>query len=122
MNRRRRYQPGTPKRAAIYARSAKLWPLRETEALEELVDQSAAYCLEHGYPVPHDQWLASGQARGAESDRPALARLLEAIRQGSVAVVVVSVLDRLAREDPAQSATLSEGFRATEVSITTTGS
>ena len=55
--------------------------------------------------------LASVQAGSADSDRPALARLLEAIRQGSVAVVVVSGLDRLAREDPAQSALLSRGVQ-----------
>jgi hypothetical protein len=34
---------------------------------------------------------------------------------------MVSVLDRLAREDPAQSAMLIEEFRATGVSVTTTG-
>jgi DNA invertase Pin-like site-specific DNA recombinase len=121
MNRRRRYQPGTLKRAAIYARSTKLRPLRETGALQDQVDQSATFCLEHGYLVPPNQRLASVQAGRAESDRPALARLLEAIRQGSVAVVVRS-LDRLAREDPAQSAILIEEFRATGVSITITAS
>ena len=121
MNRRRRYQPGTPKRAAIYARSTKLRPLRETGALQDQVDQSATFCLEHGYLVPPNQRLASVQAGRAESDRPALARLLEAIRQGSVAVVVRS-LDRLAREDPAQSAILIEKFSATGVSITITAS
>ena len=122
MNRRRRYQPGTLKRAAIYARSTKLRPLRETGALQDQVDQSATFCLEHGYLVPPNQRLASVQAGRAESDRPALARLLEAIRQGSVAVMVMRDLDRLAREDPAQSAILIEEFRATGVSITITAS
>ncbi len=121
MNRRRRFQPGAPKRAAIYARSTKLRPLHETGAFEEQVDQSAAFCLEHGYLVPHDQHLAAAQAGNDDSDRPALARLLEAIQQGSVAVVVVSGLDRLAREDPAQSAMLIEEFRAKGVSVTATG-
>ena len=119
--RRRRHQPGTPKRAAVYARSSKLWPLGETGALEAKVGQSATYCLEHDYFVPHDKRLASVQAGSAGSDRPALVRLLEAIRHGSVAVVVVRSLDRLAR-DPAQSAIPIEEFRATGVSITTTGS
>jgi DNA invertase Pin-like site-specific DNA recombinase len=122
MNRRRRHLPGAPKRAAIYARSTKLRPLRETGAIGVQVDQSATYCLERGYLVPHDQRLALVQARSADSDRPALARLLEAIRQGSVAVAVVSGLDRLARKDPTQSATLSEELRATGISITSTGS
>ncbi len=122
MTRRRRHQPGTPKRVAIYARSTKLRPLRETGARKEQVDQSAPFCPERGYLVPHDQRLASVQPGSADSDRPALARLLEAMRQGSVAVVVVSGLDRLAREDPAHSAMLSEGFRATGVSVTITGS
>ena len=122
MNRRRRHQSGTPKRAAIYARSSKLWPQGETGALEERVERSAAYCLEHGYPVPHDQRLAAGQAGRADGDRPALARLLEAIRRGCVAAMVVRDLDRLAREDSAQSAILIEEFRATGVSITITAS
>ena len=122
MNRRRRYQPGTPKRAAIYARSTKLRPLRETAALQDQVDQSATFCLEHGYLVLPDQRLASGQAGRADGDRPALVRLLEAIRRGCVAAMVVRDLDRLAREDSAQSAILIEEFRATGVSITITAS
>ncbi len=107
MNRRRRYLPRAPKRAAIYARSTKLRPLGETGALEAQVDQSVPFCLERGYLVPHDQRLASAQPGSADSGRHALARLLEAMRQGSAAAVVVSCLDRLAREDPAQSAMLS---------------
>ncbi len=122
MTRRRRHQPGTPKRVAIYARSTKLRPLRETGARKEQVDQSATYRLEHGYLVPYDKGLASALPGSADSARPALVRLLEAMRQSSVAAVVVSGLDRLARENPALSATLSEGFRATGISITTTGS
>jgi DNA invertase Pin-like site-specific DNA recombinase len=54
-------------------------------------------------------------------DGIALARLLEAIRQGGAAVVVVSGLDRLAR-DRAQGVFLFEEFKAAGVSITTTGS
>jgi DNA invertase Pin-like site-specific DNA recombinase len=106
----------------LYARSARLWPLREAGALEEKVDQSAAYCLEHGCLAPQYQHVASGQAGRSDSGRPALARLLEAIRQGSVAVMVMRDLDRLAREDPAQSAILIEEFRATGVSMTITAS
>jgi DNA invertase Pin-like site-specific DNA recombinase len=120
--RRRRRLPGAPKRAAIYARSTKLRPLGETGALEEQVDQSATNYLEHGYLVPHDQRVAVGQAGSADRGRPALERLLEAIRQGSVDAMVVRDLDRLAREDPAQSANPTGGFRATGVSITTAGS
>jgi len=118
---RRRYHPGAPKRAALYARSSHLKPQGVTGALGEQLDRCVAYCLEHGYIVPQDQRLASLQAGSAASDRPALARLLEAIRQGGAAVVVVSGLDRLAR-DRAQGVLLFEEFKAAGVSITTTGS
>jgi DNA invertase Pin-like site-specific DNA recombinase len=91
---RRRHQPGAPKRAMLYSRSSQQRPLGETGALEEQVDRSVAYCLEYGYLVPHDKRLASVQSRSADSDRPTLVRLLEAIRQGCVAVVVVSGPDR----------------------------
>jgi DNA invertase Pin-like site-specific DNA recombinase len=119
---RRRHQSTEPKQVVLYARSAKLWPLREIGAIQEQVDQNATFCLEHGYLVPHDKRLAAVQAGSADSDRPALVRLLEAIRLGSVAIMVMRDLDRLAREDPAQSAILIEKFRATGVSITITAS
>ena len=118
---RRRHQPGAPKRAALYARSPQLRPQGETGALGEQLDRCIAYCLEHGYIVSQDQHLAAVQAGSADSGRPALARLLEAIRQGGAAVVVVRGLDRLAR-DRAQGVLLFEEFRAEGVSITTTGS
>jgi DNA invertase Pin-like site-specific DNA recombinase len=118
---RRRHQPGAPKRAALYSRSSQLKPQGETGALGEQVDRCVAYCLEHGYIVPQDQRLASLQAGSAASDRPALARLLEAIRQGGAAVVVVRGPERLAR-DRAQGIFLFEEFRAEGVSITNTGS
>jgi DNA invertase Pin-like site-specific DNA recombinase len=53
-------------------------------------------------------------------DCPELARLGEAVRQGCVAVVVVSSLDGLAR-DRAQSAILVEEFKAAGVTIETAG-
>ena len=118
---RRRHQPGVPKRAALYARSSQLKSQGETDALGEQADRCVAYSLEHGYLVPQDQRLAAVQAGSADSDRPALARLIEAIRQGGAAVVVVSGLDRLAR-DRAQGVFLFEEFKAAGISITTTGS
>ena len=118
--RRRRHLPGAPKRVAIYARSTKLRPLGETGALEEQVDQSATNYLEHGYLVPHDQRLAAPQPGSADSDRLALARLGEAVRQGHGAIVVVSSLDRRAR-DPTQSAILGDEFKAARVTIATVG-
>ena len=118
---RRRHQPGAPKRAALYERRSQLRPQGETGALGEQADRCVAYSLEHGYLVPQDQRLASLQAGSADSDRPALARLLEAIRQGGAAGVVVSDLARLAR-DRAQGVFLFEEFKAAGVSITTTGS
>ena len=117
----RRNQPRAPKRAALYARSSQLKPQGETGALGEQADRCVAYCLEHGYLVPQDQRLASLQAGSADSDRPALVQLLEAIRQGGAAVLVVSGPDRLAR-DRAQSVFLFGEFKAAGVSITTTGS
>ena len=58
------------------------------------------------------------QAGSADRDRLALARLGEAVRQGRVAIVVASSLDRLAR-DPTQSAILVEEFKAAGVTIAT---
>lgn len=115
---RRRNQPGDPKRAVLYARSSQLRPQGEAGALGEQLDRCIAYCLEHGYIVPQDQHLALVQAASADRDRPALVRLLEAIRQGGATVVVVSSLDRLAR-DRAQSAFLFDEFKAAGVTIAT---
>lgn len=114
---RRRNQPGDPKRAVLYARSSQQ-PEGEAGALGEQLDRCIAYCLEHGYIVPQDQHLALVQAASADRDRPALVRLLEAIRQGGATVVVVSSLDRLAR-DRAQSAFLFDEFKAAGVTIAT---
>lgn len=118
---RRRHQPGAPKRAALYERRSQLRPQGETGALGEQLDRCVAYSLEHGYPVPQDQRLAAVQAGSADSHRPALVRLLEAIRQGGAAVLMVSSLDRLAR-DRAQGVFLFEEIKAAGVSITATGS
>ena len=60
------------------------------------------------------------QAGSADSPRPALARLCEAVQQGGVAVVVVRGLDRLAR-DSKQSAILVEEFKTAGVTIATAG-
>lgn len=117
---RRQHQNKAPKRAALYARSSQLKPLGEILALQAQVDRCTAYSLEHGYIVPHDQLYSEVRAGSADCDRPALARLGEAVRQGCVAVVVVSSLDRLAR-DPAASAILVEEFKAAGVTIATAG-
>ena len=60
------------------------------------------------------------QAGSADSDRLALARLGEAVRQGRGAIVVVSSLDRRAR-DPTQSAILVDEFKAAGATIATIG-
>ena len=117
---RRQYQKVAPKRAALYTRSSQLKPLGEINALQVQIERCTTYCLKHGYIVPHDQPYAEVRAGSADSDRPALARLCEAIRQGCVAVVVVSSLDRLAR-DPTQCAILVKEFKAAGVTIATAG-
>jgi DNA invertase Pin-like site-specific DNA recombinase len=117
---RRQHHNEAPTRAALYTRSSQLKPLDEIHALQAQVDHCTAYRLEHGYIVPHDQCYAEVRAGSVDSDRPALARLGEAVRQGCVAVVVVSSLDRLAR-DRAQSAILVEEFKAAGVTIATAG-
>ena len=119
MNRRQNHNEA-PTRAALYARSSQLRPLSEIHALQVQVDRCVAYSLEHGYIVPQDQRYAEVQAGSTDSDRSALARLCEAVRQGRVAVVVVSSLDRLAR-DAAESALLVEEFKAAGVTIETAG-
>ena len=116
---RRQNHNEAPTRAALYARSSQLKPLSEIHVLQAQVDRCVAYSLEHGYIVPHDQRYAEVRAGSADSDRPALVRLCEAVRQGCVAVVVSS-LDRLAR-DAAESAILVEELKAAGVTIETAG-
>lgn len=50
------------------------------------------------------------QAGSVDSDRLTLAPMIEAVRQGRVAIVVVSSLDRLAR-DPHRALSLSRSSR-----------
>jgi DNA invertase Pin-like site-specific DNA recombinase len=106
------------KQAALYTRISRLNPLGGIEALQTQVDRCTTYCLEHGYIVPQDQRHTVVQAGSADSHRPALAPLGEAVRGGGVAVVVVSSLDRLAR-DSRQSLIFVEEFKAAGVTIIT---
>jgi len=54
----------------------------------------------------------------ADSDRPELTLLGEAVRQGCIVVVMVSSFERLA-PDPAESSILAKEFKAAGVSIAT---
>ncbi len=92
----RQHQNTAPKRVTLYTRSSQLKPLGEIHALLAQVDRCTAYCLEHGYIVSHNQRYAEVQAGSAESYRPALLRLGEAVQQGCVAFLMVSSLERLA--------------------------
>jgi DNA invertase Pin-like site-specific DNA recombinase len=107
-----------PKRAALYARNSQLNQPGGMEPLQAQVDRCTAYCLEHGYIVSHDQPYAEAQAGSVGSHRPALARLCEAVRQGGVAVAVVSSPGRLARH-PALSAILGEKFKEAGITLAT---
>lgn len=117
---RRQHQNEAPRRAALYAMSSQLKPLGEIHALQVLVDRCTTYYLEHGYIVSHNQLYSEVRAERADCDRPELARLGEAVRQGYIVVVMVSSFDRLAR-DPAESAILLKEFKAAEVTIETAG-
>ena len=108
------------KRAALYARISQLNPPGGMEPLPAQVDRCTAYCLEHGFLVFGDQHDTVVQAGSAGSPRPALVRLCEVIRQGGAATVVVSSLDRLAR-DSRQSIILVEEFKAAGVTIVAAG-
>jgi DNA invertase Pin-like site-specific DNA recombinase len=117
---RRQHQNEAPRRAALYVRGSQLKPLGGIRALQTQVDRCIAYSLEHGCIVPLDQLSSEVRAGSADCDCPELARLGEAVRQGCVAVVVVSSLDGLAR-DCAQNAILVEEFKAAGVTIGTAG-
>ena len=103
-------------RAALYARTSQLNPPGGMRPLPAQVDRCTAYCLEHGFLVLGDQHDIEVQARSTGSPRPALASLCEVVRQGGAAVVVVSSLDRLAR-DTRQSIILVEEFKAAGATI-----
>lgn len=114
-----RQQPNeASKRATLYVRISRLNQPGGIEALQAQVDRCTTYCLEHGYIVPQDQRYTVLQAGSAGSHRPALVRLGDAVQQGDVAVVVVSSLDRLAR-DSRQNVIFVEEFKIAGVTIAT---
>lgn len=104
------------KRASLYARNSQLNPLGGMRPLQPQVDRCVAYCLEHGFLMLGDQHDTEVQAGSTGSPRAALARLCEVVRQGGAAVVVVSSLDRLAR-DFRQSIILAEEFKTAGATI-----
>lgn len=117
---RRQHHNKVLKRAAFYVRRSQFKPLGEIQALQAQIDRFAAYCLEHGYIMPHNQRYTEVQAGSVDSDRPALLRLGEAVRYGCIAIMVVSSLDRFTR-DSTQSAHLVEEFKVAGVTIATAG-
>lgn len=83
--------------AAIYARSATLPQSREADTLAEQVRECRSYCEKQRWCV-EDRHIYQEVASGATGiNRPEVARLLHAAKQGAFDAVVVFAYDRLSR-------------------------
>ncbi|WP_139491827.1 recombinase family protein [Brevibacillus dissolubilis] len=81
---------------AIYCRVSTDEQAREGVSLEEQQERLAAYCKAMGWTQQILLYVDDGYS-AKNTDRPALNRLLTAIRQGRIAKVMVTKLDRLSR-------------------------
>lgn len=83
------------KHAAIYVRVSTDEQAEDGSSLESQEDRCRAFCAARGLDVTA-VYRDAGQS-GGKLDRPALSELREAVRAGTVAVVVVYSVDRLSR-------------------------
>lgn len=107
----------TPKRAAIYARSATQQQAHaENHAVVEQIARCRAYCTEHGYSIGERhiyQDLASG---AVYQDRQQLNGLLAAVREHQIDIVVIYDADRLSR-NPVHLVTIIEELAQHNVKV-----
>src|SRR4051794_31575491 len=94
-----------PGRAAVYLRVSSEEQIDGT-SLTTQEERCTAYCTAQGWTV-QDVYIDPGIS-GASASRPALDRMLAAVRAGSVDVVVVAKLDRLGRSAAHMAPLLSE--------------
>jgi len=85
----------TPLSVAGYVRVSSARQAREGESLAEQAAQLQSYCVARAWPEPaiyREEGVSAAAAR-----RPALTRLLRAVRAGDVDLVMVKKVDRLSR-------------------------
>lgn len=85
----------TPQRIAGYVRVSSARQAKEGQSLAEQTAQLCSYCVARGWPEPHiyrEEGVSAAATR-----RPALTRLLRAVRAGDVDLVMVKKVDRLSR-------------------------
>ncbi len=88
-------QPGTPRRAAIYARvAAKQNTEISSSQLEMQINACKAYARKRGYTLQH---VYQETAAGTKLDRPMLNALRQAIQGHQFEVLIIQDLTRLAR-------------------------
>jgi DNA invertase Pin-like site-specific DNA recombinase len=88
-------QPGTPQRAAIYARvAATQHPESSSSRLEAQINACQAYAEKRGYTLQH---VYQEVATGTKLDRPMLNALRQAIQGHQFEVLIIQDLTRLAR-------------------------
>lgn len=92
--------------AAIYARVSTDEQAEHGTSLGAQVERCRAYALSQGWQVA-DEFVDEGVS-GAKASRPALDRLLSAVRDGMVDTVIVAKLDRLGRSMRHLAALLGE--------------
>lgn len=83
-------------RVAIYGRVSTDDQARNGTSLPDQVERCHTLASQRGWTVV-GEWIDDGYS-GATGDRPALKRLLECARRGEFARVVVTAMDRLARD------------------------
>ena len=82
---------------ALYARSATAEPAAPTAVPVQLATLHT-YAAAQGWPVDAAHAFADAGASGAMLERPGLAALRQAVERGEVKRVIVTDLDRLARD------------------------
>ena len=102
----RKYKPRGAKQAAlaradkataIYLRVSTQTQVDDGHGLEAQRQRLEAFCVAQGWPLDEQHVYIDAAESGAKLERPALQRLLQAVRTGEVERLLVYRLDRLAR-------------------------
>lgn len=80
------------KRVAVYARVS-----TKDQTTDLQLDALRALCAQRGWPLTAEQEYVDLGISGAKASRPALDRMMKAVHQGKVDVVIVWRFDRAAR-------------------------
>jgi len=81
--------PEPSKRSAIYNRSYQFKQVGATNSIQAQIERCRAYCAERGYTLPEDQIYCETREGTVDTDRPELMRLIKAVQQGIIDVLVI---------------------------------